>query len=57
MLIPDYHAMLTVLYLSDMDKRTIKKLAKWLRQQADNVEDSTMQKIGYTRTFRAKLMK
>lgn len=53
----DYHAILTIYNQSDMDKRTLKRLAKWLLVQADSVEDVTMQKIGYAKRFSARLMK
>lgn len=33
-----YHALLTVYGLGNMDKRLVKRLVKWLRTNADEIE-------------------
>ena len=50
----DYHAKLLVYELPNLKKPTIKRLAKWLRDQAEQLENSPQE---YSKKYTARLMK
>lgn len=55
----DYHALLTVHGIAEMDTKTQSRLISWLRATADEFEEykgKEFRKV-YNNRFRAKLMK
>ena len=51
----NYHAKLIVYGLTEMDKRTLKRLIEWLRAQADEFE--MLKEKEYAKRFTTRIMK